>query len=197
MEKIPLDFEQKGFVVLKSVIDRSALDLFAQYVLLRQDVDPEYFSKDDLADSYYADPLSESLLLHMQPMITRVSGKTLFPTYSYLRIYGQGDQLPEHTDRPACEISCSMNIGYKSTSIWPLCVRPSEKNIAIELDRGDALVYKGCDIPHSRAPFDGAYWIQVFLHYVDANGDKAHHKFDHRQKIGDPQNPLLSLFGSY
>jgi hypothetical protein len=35
---------------------------------------------------------------------------------------------------------------------------------------GDGVLYKGCEIEHSRGPFDGDEYIQVFLHYVDAAG---------------------------
>jgi PKHD-type hydroxylase len=35
---------------------------------------------------------------------------------------------------------------------------------------GDGALYQGCEVYHWRKPFKGSEYIQVFLHYVDANG---------------------------
>jgi hypothetical protein len=46
---------------------------------------------------------------------------------------------------------------------------------------GDMVVYRGIEIEHWREPFDaeeGSYQVQVFLHYVDANGGLKHLKYD-------------------
>ena len=48
---------------------------------------------------------------------------------------------------------------------------------------GDGVLYKGCEIEHSRKPFDGEEYIQVFLHYVDANGPFKEHVFDTHQPV--------------
>ena len=48
------------------------------------------------------------------------------------------------------------------------------------------LVYKGRELPHWRECFDSNYWIQVFLHYVDANGPLASYKLDGRDSLGLP-----------
>ena len=48
----------------------------------------------------------------------------------------------------------------------------------INLKPGDGVIYKGHDIEHWREPYEGDYHMQVFLHYVDANGKFANHKGD-------------------
>ncbi len=50
----------------------------------------------------------------------------------------------------------------------------------MHLDRGDMLVYKGCEVPHWRERFHGDYAVQVFLHFVDQNGKNAGWKYDKR-----------------
>ena len=35
----------------------------------------------------------------------------------------------------------------------------------IELENGDAVIYKGCDLEHWREPFKGEVCVQTFLHY--------------------------------
>ena len=49
---------------------------------------------------------------------------------------------------------------------------------AIDQNPGDAVVYKGCDIEHSRREFEGEEYIQVFLHYVDIDGPYKDHVYD-------------------
>jgi hypothetical protein len=35
----------------------------------------------------------------------------MLPTYSYARIYANGDELKKHRDRPACEVSVTLHLG--------------------------------------------------------------------------------------
>src|SRR5262245_5642950 len=46
----------------------------------------------------YGDPMTDSLLLKLQPAIEHATGLSLYPTYSYVRLYKKGDQLARHTD---------------------------------------------------------------------------------------------------
>ena len=134
----------------------------------------------------YADPLMESILLHLKPTMEQVTGLSLFPTYSYLRIYEPGAVLARHKDRHACEISASVTLGYDAPEPWPLWLETHQHSRSITLHRGDMLVYKGRELEHWRERFDGNYWIQAFFHYVDANGPLASYKFDGRRGIGLP-----------
>ena len=47
-----------------------------------------------------------------------------------------------------------------------------EDTTSILLEEGDAVIYKGCEIVHWREPYnEGTKLAQVFLNYVDANGN--------------------------
>tara|TARA_Y100000385_G_C12631740_1_gene441577 strand:+ start:226 stop:579 length:354 start_codon:yes stop_codon:yes gene_type:complete len=41
------------------------------------------------------------------------TGLKLYPTYVYARIYNPSSILKKHRDRPSCEISVTVNIGYQ------------------------------------------------------------------------------------
>jgi PKHD-type hydroxylase len=43
---------------------------------------------------------------------------------------------------------------------------------------GDGVLYKGCEIEHSRHEFKGDEYVQVFLHYVDSEGPHKDHVYD-------------------
>jgi hypothetical protein len=54
----------------------------------------------------------------------------------------------------------------------------------ILLNPGDIAIYKGCEVEHWREPYEGRQQIQLFLHYVDANGIYKDYKFDKRPMLG-------------
>ncbi len=135
--------------------------------------------------SHYADPVMETLMLKQLPIMNQVTGLELLPTYTYARIYKNGDTLHRHKDRPSCEISSTINLGGDA---WPIFLEPSgEENaegISVNLKPGDMLVYKGCELEHWREPFQGYDCGQVFCHYNDSNGDfKNKNTFDGRPMI--------------
>jgi hypothetical protein len=111
----------------------------------------------------------ETLLEKIWPQIEALLGTSLSPTYAYARLYGNGDELKIHKDRPACEISMTVQLGRSHHYAWPIYMGGKRYDMA----EGDAVIYRGCDIEHWRNPCDGPegyYSGQVFLHFVDANG---------------------------
>jgi hypothetical protein len=131
----------------------------------------------------YGDSAAEGLLEFVQPQIEAITGCDLLPTYSYLRIYKRGDKLFSHRDRPACEFSLSLNIGQSPADPWPLFVENASGGARVDLRPGDALVYRGIDLFHWREPYVGNELVQVFLHWVDANGPHAAQKYDGRPSL--------------
>jgi hypothetical protein len=138
-----------------------------------------------------ADPCMEELLEKLLPAIERITQRQLFPTYSYFRVYKTGDVLERHIDRPACEISVSINLGYRAAEPWPIWVEGPEGASSFRLQPGDAVVYRGIECPHWREAFTGEFAAQVFLHYVDQHGPRAEWKFDKRRRLGTiPLHPI-------
>ena len=57
-----------------------------------------------------------------------------------------------------------------------------------DLGKGDAVFYKGCEVPHMRKPYDGDWYVQIFLHYVNADGPNKEWLRDKRQHWGIVKN---------
>ena len=186
VDQIQGSFQRDGYVVAREVFDSHHLDIYATYALMLGDNSFRRREEKPGCRDRYADTLMESILLHLQPTMEQITGLSLFPTYSYLRIYETAAVLVRHKDRHACEISASLTLGYDAPEPWPLWLDTNEEPRSIRLNRGDMLVYKGRDLAHWRQRFDGKYWIQAFFHYVDANGPLASYKFDGRPGIGPP-----------
>lgn len=137
--------------------------------------------------STYGDFRMEKLLGQLGPKMEFFTGLPLYPTYSFARVYKKGDVLKPHRDRPACEISMSLNLSQTPDEPWPLYLRDHDNNVfGAKLKPGDALLYRGIELAHWREAFQGEKMAQVFLHYVDRNGPCADQKFDGRAGLGLP-----------
>jgi hypothetical protein len=139
----------------------------------------------------YGAPLMERMLRRLVPAVEKASGKKLFPTYSYFRVYKRGDALKRHKDREACEISVSVCLGYRAAETWPLFVEGPAGVFAAKLEPGDGLLYKGTECDHWREPFEGESAAQVFFHYVDQNGPYAEWQFDKRLETDTVVAPVF------
>ena len=130
----------------------------------------------------------DKLLVDLLPHFERVSGRRLLPTYSYARLYAPNDELVIHTDRESCEISATITLGFEG-DVWPIYMGDEGKTNAskIDMDVGDAVLYRGMDKHHWREVYtEGKWQAQVFLHYVDADGKHAEWKFDKRPSLNLP-----------
>lgn len=132
----------------------------------------------------YADMACEVLLVKLIPLIERKIKMKLIPTYSYARIYEEGQELKKHVDRLACEISGTLALGGET---WPIFLA----NKKITLKPGDLLIYRGCEVEHWREPLKKGFCAQTFFHYNQegfATAEKE--KFDGRPSIGIPKLDL-------
>ena len=182
-------FREQGYAMMKNVLDKRTLDILASYAMLQRCEAGRYDRDSDRsALGIYADTMGESLLLHLQPAVEAATGLTLFPCYSYLRIYGPDGNLRRHTDRPPAEIQSTLTIAGKAPDIWPLFIEVEGQTIPLQVGPGDLAIFRGFDIPHWRDKFNGEFWIQLILNYVNAHGDYASFRFDRRKRIGPPED---------
>jgi hypothetical protein len=185
------EFQQKGYTVVRNALKPDITSVVTQYALFdeMQDFTPDG-SQVPNAHSKYADPLMESMLMHIHPIMEKATGLQLHPTYSFYRVYRNGDVLEPHKDRPSCEISTTVCFGYSyddSEYSWPIIMDGN----AVNMKPGDIVVYRGVDLEHSRDEFTPPrddWHVQAFLHYVDVNGPFADYKFDGRNSVGALKN---------
>jgi hypothetical protein len=138
--------------------------------------------------AYYSALCFEALSLQLQPLMEEITGKKLYPTYTYARIYYNGATMAIHKDRPSCQFSSTVNISIDEDpwEIWFETLNGEHK--AVKLWPGDLIVYKGDTLNHWRDAYQGQRQTQAFLHYVDKNGNYRDYKWDHRPYIGTAAN---------
>jgi hypothetical protein len=178
-------FQREGYCVIRGVVGSVLLTTLSRYALAR-------YKNRMLANdvkvpgipSAYADPLMEELLWRLIPLVESITGRKVFPTYSFFRIYRSADSLFRHKDRNACELSMSVNLKTKANLAWPLWIETGDSHeVPITLEAGDVIIYKGIELTHWREPFAGLYNIQTFLHYVSQDGPYADQRYDGREKL--------------
>lgn len=178
-----------GYSARREFIGTEVCQLIFGYVTLRHSIGQMNPADRQVlaAPTLYGDVLTDALLQQQTAKVEQAVGCALSPTYSYVRLHGPGATLPIHLDRPACEITVSVNIGGDAP--WPLWLRTDSGDVAIDLRVGDALIYEGVVIPHWREPFVGTRQVQCVLHYVRRDGPFASQKFDGRPALGMPSMP--------
>jgi len=121
------------------------------------------------------------LLVEKVPQVSELVGEEVLPTYTYARVYSErGVELKRHRDRPACEVSLTLNLAKSEP--WPICIqKPNGEEVCLEQNPGDAMMYLGCVADHWRGPYTGNHHVQVFMHYVRSYGDNAWAFFDRQQ----------------
>src|SRR3990167_7611304 len=207
MNDITKIFEKDNYLVLRNVLPKFFCDIVTNYAKYQAfyDFTPETEAVAQVPDSHsrYADFLMESILLHLQPILEKHIHRSLLPTYSYFRVYKQGDKLDPHVDRSACELSATVAFGWPGASSWPFkvsndkvyvdgtedCHTPSaeDSTITVNLEPGDILIYAGPKVKHWRDALDSEAYVQAFFHYVYENGSNLAQKFDGRDAIGVPK----------
>ena len=188
----PKFFKENGYVVHPKILDGELLDFVGihAYNMARLSGPNKEDSQIPNTPSFYDDFVMANLHDFLLPKMEKATGLELHPTYTYYRVYKEGDELLKHKDRPSCEISLSLCLRYSlKEKIWPIFIENNEYRRIREfgeghtaralLNMGDALIYRGCECEHWREPYkEGTKLAQVFLHYVDKNGPFRDYKDD-------------------
>ena len=204
-------FEEHRWVKIDKFIDRNMANLLYHHTQLEA-ARLGYFEDNDIkcdediwgtfSDSQapgdfskYGDPIMDTLLSLSLTQMETLTGMDLVPTYSYHRLYTQGTELKRHSDRPSCEISTTLCLGYDNSNIdastypdwsWPMFVKEKDgKEIAVDMKPGDMIIYRGCELEHWREPLKATNHAQVFLHYNEKGGEYDI-PYDSRPLLGLP-----------
>tara|TARA_R100001594_G_scaffold2605_1_gene10351 strand:- start:4019 stop:4663 length:645 start_codon:yes stop_codon:yes gene_type:complete len=214
-----MSFKTKKYQVIRGALSKELANFIFNYMMLQRDA-VDWMVKNQKVNPYspligtrtdqqvpgayskYADWVMETLLMYMIPIMKAKTGLELIPTYTYTRLYENGDILKRHKDRPSCEVSTTLHLGGDE---WPIFLDPTGQNsvideyknihkpgapkgVQVDLKVGDMLIYSGCELEHWREPFQGTVCSQVFLHYNHANGPFAKtNLFDKRPLLGVPK----------
>lgn len=192
------DFNQCNFTVINNVISNDVCDLLSNYINFKANLKSNIKTHDALSGVHreYGDPLMESILTKLTPIVEKATGMELWPTLSFYYRYLKGCQLTPHKDRSSCQIVVSLCIAadddFKNTEKgWPLVFKKNGIDHPVTLNYGDAIVFKGYETEHWREKFTGQWFVCAVFGYVDKNGPFCFQKYDQRKQLGKPHIGML------
>jgi len=209
-------FKENNYVIIKNFISDDMTLLFYEYVKTYVNAinhkiayDKNYyedmwdgsFTDGQVSNSFwrYGDPLFDTVMKLLHEKIENHLNIKLYNNYSYFRLYQSENELVKHKDRPSCEISSTLCVGYNVENVdkekypnycWPIWLKNNKDEIPISLKPGDILLYRGAKIEHWREKFLGLNHAQVFMHYNEVGG-KFNIQSDNRPHLGIPYKPSI------
>ena len=117
------------------------------------------------------DPVARFFHKQLAPILAEFAGEPIKPSYVYVASYREGAILKKHTDREQCEFSVTLNIDYAPepsvATAWPLRLHSGAGATIVFQAIGDALLYRGCQVAHSRTALPAGHSsTSIFFHYV-------------------------------
>lgn len=186
MNKSDGDFVFNEFtpIVLENVIKRDVLEKCQEYY--KTNINAGKFTLGDRQSKRYKhhnEPISRFLHYEMLPLIEKIVGKDLRPTYTYLSAYVKDSDLPAHTDREDCQYTVSFLIDKPEDSSWSIYFHkkqqpvkfkgrydftpPISECISVDCEAGGMMMFCGQDHIHFREPLKDDYYNIVLLHYCE------------------------------
>ena len=170
------NFNRQQHVVVKGLLDPLLVKFLESYYRQILGSGGTHFRRDGTSLNGYGEACADVALYATREKIEAATGLKLNPGFSFVRLYRKGEKLRRHIDRGANEVNCTIQI-YASKP-WPLGVDVGGKDKIIDQECGDALIYKGLEIPHWRDKYDGDEHLQLILAYVIKDGEHAACSFD-------------------
>jgi hypothetical protein len=117
------------------------------------------------------EPVAHFFHHQLTAAVTAIAGEPVKPSYVYLASYQPGAILEKHSDREQCEFSVTLCLDYspepRKATPWPLHLHKRSGTVTVFQAIGDALLYRGCQLPHWRDPLpEGHTSTSIFFHYV-------------------------------
>ncbi|MFE6286346.1 sulfotransferase [Streptomyces sp. NPDC057877] len=122
---------------------------------------------------WHNESLSRFFHHQFRDLVSRLAGRPVRPSYSYVSAYRGGAVLDRHTDREQCEYTVSLLLGESGPGIdggWPLSLQTPQGRVSVVQRPGEAVLFRGTRVPHWRPPLpDGSTHTSLLFHYVPAD----------------------------
>jgi hypothetical protein len=134
-----------------------------------------------------------ALHLGLTSKVAEQAGEDLLPSFSFFRLYFEGDICRVHSDRSACELSASLTLAYSDARPWDLSIAEAatptdapaaddfggEAYRSFPMQPGDAVLYRGSRYRHGRpTPNPNRWSAHVFLQWVAKGGPHEGEAFE-------------------
>jgi|LauGreDrversion4_2_1035121.scaffolds.fasta_scaffold03983_6 prolyl 4-hydroxylase len=176
-------FDEFNPVVVENVLHNDVLRMLKEYYMTT--IDHSVFVLGDKQSQRYKahnEPMSRVIQYEMLPLIEKIVGKPLRPSYTYLSAYIKDSDLPAHTDRADCEYTVSFIVNKPENSRWPIYLHKVKQPVKykgrydftpskdecfeIDCNAGGLMIFSGIDHIHFRDILPDAFYHVILLHYT-------------------------------
>ena len=166
-------FRQRGFAPIAGLIHPFHVAALRRYYRRKLRTGELRRGDQQSERRYVAHNEGVARFLHHQltSVMSAIAAVKVKPSYVYLSAYQEGAVLSKHTDREQCQFSISFCLDFtpepKRETTWPLQLDCGSGTVRVFQAIGDALFYKGQELPHYRDQLpQGNTSTSIFFHYV-------------------------------
>lgn len=165
-------FARDGYCVLRSLVSTPHVAALSRYyrALIAYG---EWMPGDEQVRrryGYHNESVARYFHHQLRDVVSRVVGESVKPTYAYVSAYREGATLKPHVDREQCVFTLSLWLDEGTNADaepWPLWFQLDRGRVSVTQTCGDAVLFRGSDIPHWRdAPPRGRASTTLLFHYV-------------------------------
>jgi hypothetical protein len=172
----PETFEKNNYIVVRNILDPYLVQFLASYAKSVREGQAGEFVRDTTSLNCHGDACSDVVLYSLRSKIEELTGLELLPTYSFTRIYQNGDKVGRHKDGPQNQVSCTMCVARDDVD-WPLGFSDGTTEGQVVMEPGDGVIYRGYMLDHWREKFEGQNQVQIIGGYVVKDGKFDGHRF--------------------
>jgi hypothetical protein len=190
LEEARSQHAERGYGILRDLLPPLQIAAMRRYY--RQLIENGHVPLGDgqVEERYFVHDERMAVFWHRQlgRVMSHVVGRPVKPSYCYFAQYEPGAILRRHTDRIQAEYTLSIQVAYEpeiepgEKTPWPIFVETKGKErrhhaedaepttAELRLAVGEAVFYRGCDLPHYRNELPaGNRSTSFFFHYVHAD----------------------------
>jgi hypothetical protein len=169
---------ERGFVSIGNLIPPFHIGALRRYYRYHTRTGSFRLGDEQVTSRYGAhnEPVSRYFHHQLTNVVSDMARTLVQPSYTYLVAYQSGAYLDSHVDREQCEYSITLCFDAtpepEAESPWPIQLSTQDGLVNVWQGIGDALLYRGRELPHSRDVLaDGHTSSSILLHYVDERFD--------------------------
>ena len=177
-----IEFKRQAYAQLVDIISPAhqlALKSHVRTLVKNNYFGPVGDGQVDRRMAIHNETVTASLHHRLAKLVSLITGEELQASYAYLGCYLGGAVLERHIDRAQCQYNLSIVFDMSddegsTVEPWPIYLQVKNKPLAINLEVGSGLLYRGTDIEHWREKLpEGHRAIVCFYHFVSPSFNGA------------------------
>jgi len=128
--------------------------------------------------SIYDEETSRFVQQQITALVNRLTPAPVWPSHTQVSVYHSGAFLRRHKDQPQYVWNLSLVLDTEPElnleEAWPICMEVEGRTQAVRLEIGDAVLYRGSEFTHWRAPLPAGQSVTLLFCFFSPAHDKLY-----------------------